>query len=112
MKRRWIPGQRTLRRSSEIKVNQIINQEESDEEDVEQNENNDELIIKEKKDNKVNKDNIINNNNDKNIDILGMEKFPPDDYLVGNPQMNNIEVSDIDLDDEEESEKGDYIEKS
>ena len=111
-KRNTLKKQRTLRRSSEIKVNQIINQEESDEEDVEQNENNDELIIKEKKDNKVNKDNIINNNNDKNIDILGMEKFPPDDYLVGNPQMNNIEVSDIDLDDEEESEKGDYIEKS
>ena len=87
-KRNTLRKQKTIRRNSEIKENLILNFEEQDgEEDEDEDEKNNKLIIKEKK---YNKDSIIQNNKDKNIDIFGMEKIPPDDYLVGNPQIIDI----------------------
>ena len=50
-------------------------------------------------------------NQNQNIEILGIEKIPPDDNAIGNPPNIDIELSDIDIEEDEESEKEELNEK-
>ena len=96
--------QRTVKNISENKINKIqdIEEQEEDEEEIEKDDN---LTIN------VNKNNYININKNQNNELLGNEKFPPDDLPIGEPPNINIELSDIDSSEEEESEKSEQIEK-
>jgi len=86
--------QRKLKDISENKINRFYDSDEELE---------DERSKKKKKD-------FINDNISQNIDILGIEKLPPDDEPIGNPPKIDIELSDVDMEEEEESEKEENLE--
>ena len=112
-KNAFIKRQKTIQRKikglSEKKLNNLIDEIEEQEEENEEEENIEKNKNKNKNKNKKDNAIILNQNNinnkNQNIDILGIEKLPPDDDPIGNPPTIDIELSDIDLEEDEESEK-------
>lgn len=89
-----------------IKMDQMeeINEENSEEEVLEEEEESNESESDDEKLEK--KENIIIN---ENPDIFGQELFPPNNEAIGPPPIENVEVSDIDIEEEDELDEDEII---
>ena len=85
---------------SELNIRDINIEDEFDEEfEEEEEEKNKNIKIKKTK------KNVIKNIPKENADIFGEEKYPPDDEPIGKPPVKTIELSDIELEGEDELEE-------